>query len=229
MAKLSRDETLLVSQRNQVFQLILKLGLDPTVFMWDEGHHSNADFEWRNSILRRRSTSYYCEFRAWLSDWDMNCSPFGAQRHGMLKAETWQHALKRVEEWLGWIKLEEEPDLWASVAAGGESMFREPGAIDNRPFDASEQEKIAAAVALLKEHIAQAYPDDQHRKRVDNQLAHLVEASTRIGRKDWTTLAIGALAQIVIMLAMDADAAGKLFETASQLLNWLWPSPPLLF
>src|SRR3954452_6759944 len=96
-----RDETLLIAQRNEVFRLAIDVGLDPSMFRWDEseGGGVRGQQRWRYSVLRYDDSSYYCEFRHW-SDWDLQCSPCGDLRAGRLQAGNWTGTLIQVKNWL---------------------------------------------------------------------------------------------------------------------------------
>jgi hypothetical protein len=58
-------------------------------------------------------------------------------------------------------------------------------------------------------------------KFIDARLGHLKDAAGRLGRKDWTTLAMGALTSIIIGAALPPDSARELFSLAGRLLAWI--------
>jgi hypothetical protein len=83
------------------------------------------------------------------------------------------------------------PDLFAEIGKPPQisSLAEED---DNRPFDASEQAEIAKWAAELKNDAGERYGiDDERLRELEEKIDYLVEASGRMGRKDWVILAVG--------------------------------------
>jgi hypothetical protein len=63
---------------------------------------------------------------------------------------------------------------------------------------------------------------------INARLAYLEDASKRLGRKDWMTIAVGIVTNIVVGAAFAPDTARELFRMAGQLFGWISSASPLL-
>ena len=69
--------------------------------------------------------------------------------------------------------------------------------------------------------VATAGHTEEKNSFITLRLTHLEDASKRLGRKDWITLAMGTLTNIIVGVALAPDAARELLRNAGALLGWV--------
>jgi hypothetical protein len=222
---LADDRTLLRWQRNEVFHLIQASKLDPARFSWKEKAVEGDKI----SRLLNKETSFFFDFGAGYSGgklyWVCTFMPTGDRRIEKSDwCDVWPRVLKFVQEWLSALAKEiSAPDLWAALASEGQLVRTAAGQFDdNAPFTPPEKIRIAQVIHELKEHLLRTVElSADQLKFIDARLGHLEDAAGRLGRKDWTTLAMGALTSIIIGAALPPDSARELFSLAGRLLAWI--------
>jgi hypothetical protein len=219
---------LLISQRNEVFALIRAASLDISQFVWTKVT-SNADYEDRASALvdriEHQSTGFYFMFDECYGDaqpyFYPNSVNLAPSRAGRL--QSWGEVIAWVKSWVSVIKAEIlEPDLWGATKEDKKLIAANIDDIENLPFTLQEQVRVKVAVEELRNFIRTTNKlSSSQLIFVDARLRHLQEASSRLGRKDWITLAMGTFVNIVVGVALAPEAAKELIRTAGSLLGWI--------
>lgn len=217
---------LLRSQRNQIFTATKEAGLEPRDFVWsevlprwDQKKHVLID------QITHSPTGYYFAFDRYESDANPRYSPskdsLAEVDAGRLKS--WDHVFLHVKQWVDSLTNEIlEPDLWQASLEDKRLVAASIDAVENSPFTPEELQRIQGSLGEIRSflHSTANYSDEQLRF-IDARLQHLEEASARLGRKDWITLAMGTLTNIVVGVALSPDAARELVRTAGSLLGWV--------
>lgn len=219
----TQPHLVLKSQKNEIFQAIQKIGLQPSQFEWGEVPSIRLPLM-TVSVLVHTPTNYYFRFdfqegRHWCEYSPGTSQPVFATYPG-----SWSVVTPHVDSWLTNLKREvESPDLWKAVAQ--ERALTTAAAKEgesNAPFTTDERRLVSVGLLEIKQYLLVVYPSSQQeRAAIETRLAYLEQASERLGKKDWLNLAVGVLANIVVTLAMDADKARELFRLAGQALDWL--------
>lgn len=136
----------------------------------------------------------------------------------------WSVQLNNFVEWTNYLRRElHEPDLWSSVSA--ERLLLEAASApdsDNRPFTAEERAGLLGGVEQIREHLRKTEATDSARwDFIEGQLLYLIEASNRMGRKDWLNVVISVMTQLAFQLPMAPAAARALFRLAGEAFQWL--------
>ena len=216
---------LLRSQRNEIFALAKKAGLEPRDFAWSE---VEPRWETAGALVERithKPTGYFFTFDRYERDANPVYSP-SKQRAAEKDAgrmTAWETVFGHVAQWVSALKDEVlEPDLWNASSDDKKLVAASIDDLDNSPFTHQEQERVAAAIGEIRNflHSTADYSVVQL-GFIDARLRHLEEASTRLGRKDWITLAMGTLTNIVVGVALAPEAARELVRTAGALLGWV--------
>jgi hypothetical protein len=226
----TKEAVLLLSQRNAVFSLVVEVGLDPTQFEWKRSS-SRKTADLVVSRLHLRDTRYFFLFDFHRGQHYAIYSP-GEDR---LEAEDypgpWELQLEYVRRWLASLKTEiESPDLWAAITepSGLVAAVADTGD-DNGPFTHAERARIASSLEEIKQYLLSTQTQtSEQRAFVNARLDYLESAAHRLGRKDWITLALGVMTNIVIGVALNPEAAREMFRLAGQVLAWLQRAPHLL-
>jgi hypothetical protein len=131
-----------------------------------------------------------------------------------------------VERWLQDIEKDlATPDLFAEIGKPPQisSLAEED---DNRLFDASEQAEIAKWGAELKAHAPEQYGlEGEQLTSLEEKIDYLIEASGRMGRKDWIILAVGYIGTTVL----DSGVKEQILQGLAVAVGHLFGHPvPLL-
>jgi len=214
------DPVLLRSQKNEVFMVIKEGGLEPSDFQWYEIDNGNG------LRLTHIPTDSYFTFELSQGSWSV-CyfpSPSKAAVEFFGNTQTsWSTVVEKFKIWFSVVRREyAEPDLWAASQQEKKLIAEKIDDLENSPFSDAEQSRISIAVNELREFlISNAKQSDSQVQFITTRLQHLEEASHRLGRKDWITLAMGTLTNIVVGAALAPDAARELLRTAGSLFGWV--------
>ncbi|THD68420.1 MAG: hypothetical protein E7813_10340 [Bradyrhizobium sp.] len=203
--------------RNEIFKAIQTVGLDPGNFdLSDSGtevqikHKSSASC----FIVRRESGYYVGQYVVGdASAWPY--SPGG-----------WESLMPRVSRWLEEVKRDlETPDLWAEFQREAKLLEAGSNAVtENRPFTPKEQREIAARLQELAKYEKETYPlSPVQTKALDAKLDYLIDASNRLGRKDWLTVFVGAILGYILTAALPPESVHGLLQTSFRVMGLLYP------
>ena len=216
------EQLILRSQANQVFRILQQFDLSPQDFDWAKTSsrytrettvskllHRNTDFYF---IFDFRNGAHYCELSPGQSSITEEQFP-----------GSWDLLLGYFGSWLNYLKREiEAPDLWQAISQETVLTRASTTEDDISPFSADERKRLSSDLDEIKRYLlsTQEFSDDQ-KHYLDSRFIHLEEAAGRMGRKDWITLAVGILTNIVIGLALSPSIARELFRIAGSLLKWV--------
>jgi hypothetical protein len=139
------------------------------------------------------------------------------------KCDAWELVLGHVSKWVSVMKKEVlEPDLWKVSFDDKKLVAASIDDVQNSPFNLEEQERVKVAIGELRSFLHTTSDHSEAQLNfIDSRLQHLQDASSRLGRKDWITLAMGTLTNIVVGVALAPEAARELVRTAGSLLGWV--------
>lgn len=226
-------------QRNEIFRLIERWGFDPQEFQWRECDGEWAGFGSSVPCLVHMPSEAHCAF-ALLPEAArrvMRGSKVeGSGSHAIgyspgLESSTdeaflvsWLRALEHVAKWAASLNAQlSESDLWAQSASDaqllGAATLRDAA---NAPFSHNEQLKIAEGLQLLRQHITTTFQLTAGQTQVIfERLDDLQQAASRVGRKDWVTMLLGALVGVVLNAALPSHTIGNVLSTAVKIFHWL--------
>jgi hypothetical protein len=217
---------LLRSQRNEIFALATEAGLAPQDFEWTEveTRWGGRDVNLVDQLLHK-PTGYHFTFDTIEGEALPRYSPSkdgGAEKiAGRMK--TWHSVLEQIRVWVFLLKNEVlEPDLWRASLDDTKLIAKSIDEIENAPFTPAEQQRLKLGIAELRNFLRSTTDhSDAQLKFIDARLQHLEDSSQRLGRKDWITLAMGTLTNIIVGVALTPDGARELVRTAGSLLGWV--------
>ena len=218
------DARLLQSQKNEVLLTIKESGLNPREF-------ELVDPPENGCITHLIHVPSGYRFR--LSEFAVSYSPAEETRQQHIEQSNWAGKISILAKWLDYLKREvEAPDLWASLAQAQEMLGAEPTEAVNTPFSAEEQIQAKRAIEDIRIYISATYSlADEPLAQVNRKLDYLIDASTRVGRKDWKVLFLGILFTLVVeQLIPSGPGLRELFGIAGHLIHQLLGggmSPPL--
>jgi hypothetical protein len=209
-------------QRNQIFEAIQAAGLDPGEFnLNDSETEVTIKHKWSMScFIVKRESAYY-----------VGQSLVGDGAVWPTGPSSWQTLLPRISRWLEEVKQDlNTPDLWAELQrdakllGAGSSMVTE-----NTPFTADEQREIAERLKSLGEYVSVMHSLSKAQiQTLEEKLDYLIDASTRLGRKDWLIVFIGAILSYVFGAAILPESAHTIFTTFLRGIGLLYSELPLI-
>ena len=106
----------------------------------------------------------------------------------IVPSSSWQALLPRITTWLQEVKCDiETPDKWAELQKKARLLSAAPESIiENTPFTPDEQNQIADQLQFMVERARRTYSlSEAQVKALNEKLDYVVDASHRLGRKDW--------------------------------------------
>jgi ElaB/YqjD/DUF883 family membrane-anchored ribosome-binding protein len=229
---------LLVSQRNQLLEIVRDADLFPGDFEWQERDGSWAG--WVNNdlpTLIHVPSDFFCAFA--LAEHGerpvrgvtyhggrhmLCCSPGADSPRDLFFFIPWADLQIYFRAWLENLKRElVAPDLWATIRNQSALLrFADREEIENSPFSVEERNRIQASLEQIKKEMitTRMLTVDQTKILVE-RLDYLVDASSRLGRKDWIVTAMGAVIGVVVQAALSSNTTTLLLQAADQALGWL--------
>ena len=209
---------LLKSQKNEVFEILQKAGLEPANFSWKWGEMADLGEFIDVPRLEYLDGQYYFEFKPDFSTF----TPGRGEAISTERAGSWGMQRHHIREWVICLKREiEAPDLWAEMEKYKLSFsVTLPQRQVNEPISASEAEKISDKLSLLTNTIEQQFDlDAEHKKFVRSKLNYLAEAAKRQSGLDWVHTLIGVSVTIVLSLNLTPDKASELWQLIKSVLG----------
>lgn len=94
---------------------------------------------------------------------------------------------------------------------------------NNAPFSEKELDKIVGSINRLKSEFADSstYTPEQL-GLINRKLDEILNASTRLGRKDWINYVAGSLTGLCISAAFSPDTTKTFFKSVNDVFSWLF-------
>jgi hypothetical protein len=200
-------------QKNQVFEAIQGVGLDPKDFELED-----SDAEVR--LKHRWSTSYFV-IGGHAGRYATRCL-VGDGSEWPYEAYSWEALITRINTWLKEVKLDLcTPDLWAELRGEAELLGGTSGeANENTPFTPEEQKDIERRLREVETHVKRTYSlSEPEMEILSAKIDYLVDAVGRLGRIDWRNAFIGAILGYILFAALPPETARSLFLTFMTLLR----------
>jgi hypothetical protein len=208
-------------QRNELFKTIEIAGLDPIEFEFENSDAGiRLKHKWSDSCFIFSGDSGHYVGRCVVGDgpdW-----PY--------EIYSWQSLVPRVRRWLEEVKRDlETPDLWADLQREAELLGGASNeATENTPFTPDEQKEVAGQLQELAEYVGRTYSlSGQQMQILNAKLDYLVDASRRLGRKDWINAFAGAVLGFILAAALPPESARYIFLTLLRAIGHLYGSPEL--
>ncbi len=181
--------------KNQVLKEIQIQKLNPVDFRWGNAYSVCAAGRFEVTKLIHIPTEYY-----FLFDYTHDNEHWAVFSPGIEKAVQSEHTCiwdvqyAFVIQWLSYLKQEvEAPDLWATIgqeSALAETVFYKDQA--NEMFNENEKKILSIQLNEVKKYVAKTITLSQEQYDILNsKLDYLIDASNRLTKKDWITIAAG--------------------------------------
>ncbi|MCK4563577.1 MAG: hypothetical protein KAU94_02745 [Verrucomicrobia bacterium] len=218
------DIDLLRTQKNQVLQSIKNMELDPINFEWTEAESEFNDFSGGSTVpcLKYKGTEYFFIF-------DMNkgqhyCfySPGYDKPLDQQSLGAWNGLLDFVWQWLSHLNREiQEPDEWEQLS---KFQLEEPVSVDpdtdNLSFTVQEVKQIKDGINNIREYLKQEFDEaDGSHDIINEKIDYLIEATNRLGRRDWLHTSIGVFATLGTAISLTPEHGAQLIHLLKLAVN----------
>ncbi len=206
------------TQRNDVFQLLLKHSLDPVEFQW-------LDTSTRATVretVKHTPTGSFVEVSHhdggfWITWWP---GPTGAK-----VSETfpdWRTTLPTVRDWVAKVAQEHgAPDLWAEIAKQNALPEAAASTGYRTPFAADELQQLKTSLASIEHFITtNGRLDAASAQQIHERFAYLLDAAKITSRKiDWLNIFVGQMIGLVTAGLLDPKLYGSVMAHAATTLT----------
>ncbi len=220
------DYRLSKTQRNEVYETAVRLGLDPASFRWETEENLGGWGNVGHRVVHPGTGAFLRIIHADASGFDEAHFSFDYWPKTTdledVREDDWRGLRATITVWMEAVKAEvDAPDLWQVAQeerawlAGTQADFG-----GNAPFTNAEREQIAIHLRTIEEYTIKTYHlEAAHQAHVREQLHYLTEAANRVGRFDWKNLAASTFINIVLTLGLDIEKAQGLLALATKLLG----------
>jgi hypothetical protein len=220
--KASPPSLLQKSHRNDIVEAIQAGGLDPRHFnLNDSGIEARWKHKWSAScFIIGGGAGHYVGQRI------VGDSPAAWP----YEVYSWQALMERVRTWVQDVKRDlDTPDLWAELQRETKLLGAASNAVtDNTLFTAKEQKQITERLRELAEHVSHMHSfSGPQIEALNERLDYLVDASGRLGRKDWLNAFIGVALGYILVTALPPESARTIFQTFLRAIGILYPELPI--
>jgi hypothetical protein len=209
-------------QRNEIFKAIEAVGLDPGQF---DLNYSDSEVR----IKHKRSGSYF--FIGGRPGHYVGNGIVGDGPDTRYELYSWDPLISRIRLWFQLVKNDlDTPDLWAELQRETRLLGADPSVVtENTLFTGDEQKEIARRLEQAAKYMRETHSLSMAQMRaLDEKLDYVIEASTRLGRKDWLNIFIATILGYVFIAALPPESARTIFTTFLRSIGILYPELPLL-
>jgi|SRR6185436_2287490 len=204
---------LLQTQKNDIFDIILDEGMNPSDFKF------SVEFESRDEMvtyLKYKETKYYFQFRN-IDDrhWITSYSPSGRSLEVTEKYfGGWKGYISITRKWLKHLKREvNATDKWEAFA---KELHHIPFAFDSNnegeKFSSDEIKLLDLKIQTVKKEIKKLELPKETIKQLNAKLDSLNEKVDKLSKTDWKELFLGAVISTIFNLAIPPDSGKSIWE-----------------
>jgi hypothetical protein len=213
--KKKADRPLLGWQKNDVFQRVQAFGFEAGDFHWDlaaspgfpgvtvEQLIHDASEYFFVFDLARRITGYEADRASYFS-------PGPDRAHVATTGFGWDGQLEHVAVWLASLRKEVDTvSLWDTF---GRDATREMAAanLSNKPLSKEQRQAVELRAGRVRSYLRATIDDRAQLDRVERKVDDLIDASKRLGVKDFASVSLGILMTIAVEAALNPHQAQEL-------------------
>lgn len=201
---------LLLSQKNQLFELIQNSGIGITQFKYDE--ESNTAF------IRHKSNYYYKIIVDNISYWS-EFSPGKNSLRYITGKVNWSTTITEFTNWLSFLKREVlSIDKWSVFEQELDklSLNQEDS---SSYFSVDEYEIVKSRMLSLKLRLANISLDKNQLAVLEEKIDYLIEEAKHQKKFDWKSLFIGTIVSIIIQLSISQEQGKQIWDLIKEIFN----------
>jgi hypothetical protein len=210
---------LLITQKNELYDLITAFGLSPSQFKLTEARSEMSEGQVA-TVLQLTNTKFHFIIETFNSDnpylyYSPGDGKYASENH----ADGWNEVISYLHIWLNALTQEiTAEDKWARLETEVKALKIK---IDNEQdkFSAHEFEQLKSQIYLLKDGIRRIGLSDSQVQTINEKLDHLTSLATEMNKFDWKSLFIGTIVSMIIQLSVTPDNASSLWKLIKQVFN----------
>ncbi len=211
---------LLQSQKNQIFELLEKSDLSPSLFEIRDTRSLNSKIV--NTKLTFKNSDFYYVFgnsRDLKNSHHAIFSPGNTTYREEKHVIGWESQLIVFNKWIEYLKREiNAPDKWKRLDEEINNLgfhFEQ----DEDKFSYQEFEEISIKVNILRERLAKLDLLENQIVVIDSKLDLLVESAKTMKKFDWRSLFVGTFISIIIQLKVNQENAALIWSLIKDVFN----------
>lgn len=208
-------------ERNQIFEAIAADNLDPAEYdLRERGDRVTITHTNSGSTFRFASGS-----RGAIDIYRVQSDVVDGHHLQYVASRRIDSLINRIVVWADEAKATfEAPDLWAEMQRSREFIVEiQQTDSGNAPFTQDEQRQIAAQLPEITKQLKEEFElTNEQVARIEELRDEVVEASTRMGRKDWVIWLLGTITALTIAATVPAGVGEHIFTVVIHALGYLF-------
>jgi hypothetical protein len=204
-------------QRNEIFQALLRAGINTMQFEWTHGTPSGSA-DW--SLLTHVPTGHRLKISRFSPNTKSVSLEIQPAEHSMTESFSnleWNAAWRIIDQWIELMR-HEIIDLWSQSKNSRAILDAAADSNDNRRFTETEQSEIQDQLELIGHAVGELTGlQEENKDQILKELQFLKSEAMSQGRKSWFFTALGVIASIAMGVA--GESAGEFFASPSP-ITW---------
>ncbi|MEO8148531.1 MAG: hypothetical protein ABI723_12875 [Bacteroidia bacterium] len=220
---------ILTNQKNEIYSLIEQIGLDPGNFEWSRStflfsiHPTVVGKNVPADKLIYKGTDFYFLFgeRVKITSHYAEFSPGKESYVEENYPGDWQHQVKNVDRWLGYLKTEVlQEDKWIRLQKQISNLNFGFNYKDGS-FSVTEYQELSSKIDTLHQRLESIGLQQEEIKLLREILKHTKEVAKDMNKVDWKNLFIGSIISAVVQLSLTPESAKTLWHLIKEVFNKL--------
>ena len=204
---------LLLSQKNQLYDIIGNQDLTQNIFSYLEDEYSvkikyNKDYEFK-IVLNNPKYTYSLVY-----------SPGENKLKEITTANYWVEVAASFQQWLEYLKKEIQlPDKWKLLGEYIKSTGIEIPSSSNEFFSINEYEILKERIEILKNDLFQIAELKANHELINIKIDQLLINSKKLNKPDWINLFLGTIFNLIITLSLNEHVIHSIWQLVKNFFN----------
>ena len=212
---------LLTTQKNQLYDIIQNVGLNPAQFEFLEIRSEYYTSEMSTKIFYKGSNWYYIFETLGENKIDVHYSIYSPVKTTLIIREhhrTWPLQIGNFVKWLENLKRESlTEDKWErlKIEINNVKLSYEN---DHNRFTVQEYEELQTQMGILKDRISGLELIPEQVEQINDKLDHLITFAKSLNKTDWKSLFIGTIINLIIQLSLELNIGKQIWTIIREVL-----------
>jgi hypothetical protein len=212
---------LLLSQKNELYDLIERSGLSPSMFEFTEINSQIAAGQYA-TLLAFKNSGFFFSFETGFRTETSHFAIFSPGRESIKETQnpgSWDLQLRYFIEWLTYLLREiNAPNKWDRLKSEIAEIGINTGG-DETKFTAFEYENLKQRIQMIKNEVNNIHLNPEELSIIHSKLDHLLELAKEMNKFDWKALFVGTFVSIIIQLSLSPEIGKLLWDIIRQFFN----------
>jgi hypothetical protein len=209
-------------ERNAIFEAIAQSNLDPAECVYEEGEFADTIRHESGSTIEIRVLVFASSIAR---DYVLRRTVIDGRPFSELHLPDIERAVLHVISWANDVQLvSRAPDLWAELKRSRTVITDiQQTNSSNAPFTEDERRQIEAQLREITKQLKDQFElTEEQEQRIDEWRDGVIEASERMGRKDWLIYLLGTITALTIAATVPAGLGEHIFAMVIHVLGHLF-------